>query len=199
MNLIEDQKYNKLRLVEINTYFGKRFNAHSKIMKTIVITCIPILILAILANIGILPGNIYKLLVIIIIIIGLVIIVYQIIDISNRDDMNWDEYKWYFNKKDAPDLPTTTGGETQSDPWVAPSITCIGSACCYEGSTYDSDKNICVPNAIYKQEHKETTKTTENVETTESFMGLEKYGFTQLKDFPLHNNISPLFSSLSKF
>jgi len=199
MNLLEDQKYNKLRLVEINTYFGKRFNAHSKIMKTIVITCIPILILAIFANIGILPGNIYKLLVIIIIIIGLVIIVYQIIDISNRDDMNWDEYKWYFNKKDAPDLPTTTGGETQSDPWVAPSITCIGSACCYEGSTYDSDKNICVPNAIYKQEHKETTKTTENVETTESFMGLEKYGFTQLKDIPLHNNISPLFSSLSKF
>ena len=50
LNLLEDQKYNKLRLVEINTYYGKRYNAHSGLMKTIVIICIPIIILTILAN-----------------------------------------------------------------------------------------------------------------------------------------------------
>ena len=48
LNLLEDQKYNKLRLVEINTYYGKRYNAHSGLMKTIVIMCIPIIILTIL-------------------------------------------------------------------------------------------------------------------------------------------------------
>jgi SMC interacting uncharacterized protein involved in chromosome segregation len=59
MNLIEEEKNNKLRLVEINTYYGKRYNAHSKLMKTIVIICIPIIILAVLANMGILPSNLY--------------------------------------------------------------------------------------------------------------------------------------------
>jgi len=190
MNLIEDQKYNKLRLVEINTYFGKRYNAHSRLMKTIVFICIPVIILAVLANKGILPTNIYRLLVVIILVIGAVLIGLQLIDMSNRDDMNWDEYNWYFDRNNAPS-DTTEG--TPSDPWGSASITCVGSACCYEGSTYDSEQNICVPNPIYNQQHPQTT------ETTESFRGLGKYGYTQLKAAPLNNTISPLFASLSKF
>ena len=190
MNLIEDQKYNKLRLVEINTYFGKRYNAHSKLMKTIVIICIPIIILAILANKGILPSNIYKLLIAIILVIGGLLIGLQLIDISNRDDMNWDEYNWYFDKNNAPS-DSTEG--TPSNPWGSMSATCVGSACCYDGSTYDSEKNICVPNVMYNQEHPETT------ETTEPFTGLDKYGFSQVKSLSLNNTVSPLFSSLSKF
>ena len=198
MNLIEDQKYNKLRLVEINTYFGKRYNAHSKLMKTIVIICIPIIILAVLSNKGILPQNIYKLLVTIILVIGSILIGLQLIDISNRDDMNWDEYEWYFDKENAPSSTSTntTTETTESDPWETPTATCIGSACCYDGSTYDSNKNICVPNPIYSQEHPETAET---AETAETFRGLGKYGYTQLKALPLNNTISPLFSSLSKF
>jgi hypothetical protein len=190
MNLIEDQKYNKLRLVEINTYFGKRYNAHSKLMKTIVLICIPVIILAILANKGILPSNIYKLLTVIILVIGVILIGLQLIDMSNRDDMNWDEYNWYFDKSKAPS-DTTEG--TPTDPWGTASVVCVGSACCYDGSTYDDQKNICVPNPIYKKDHPETT------ETTESFRGLGKYGYSQLKASPLNNNISPMFASLSKF
>lgn len=190
MNLIEDQKYNKLRLVEINTYFGKRYNAHTKLMKTIVFICIPVIILAVLGNKGILPPNIYRLLVVIIIVIGALLIGLQLIDMSNRDEMNWDEYNWYFDKSKAPS-DTTEGAP--SDPWGTMSVTCIGSACCYDGSTYDSEKNICVPNAIYKQEHPETT------ETTESFRGLGKYGYSQLKTSSLNNTISPMFSPLTKF
>ena len=30
LNLIQDEKSNKLRLVEINTYYGKRYNAHTQ-------------------------------------------------------------------------------------------------------------------------------------------------------------------------
>ena len=59
LNLLEDQKYNKLRLVEINTYYGKRYNAYSGLMKTIIIICIPIIILTILANKQILPPKLY--------------------------------------------------------------------------------------------------------------------------------------------
>jgi hypothetical protein len=195
MNLIEDQKYNKLRLVQINTYFGQRYNAHSKLMKTIVYICIPVIILAVLANKGILPSNIYKVLVAIILVIGSILIGLQLIDISNRDIMNWDEYNWYFDKDNAPSNTDDTTEETtaESDPWETTTSTCVGAACCYDGSTYDSEKNICVPNSVYNQEYSETT------ETTESFRGLEKYGYTQLKAAPLNNTISPVFASLSKF
>lgn len=188
MNLLEDQKYNKLRLVEINTYYGKRYNAHSKLMKTIVIICIPIIILSVLANKGILPPNIYGLLIFIILVIGAVLIGLQLIDISNRDNMNWDEYDWYFDQSNAP--TDSTQGTSSNDPWGSVSTTCIGSACCYEGSTYDSDKNVCVPNAIYDSE---------NNETTESFEGLGKYGYAQIKSQSVNNFISPVFASLSKF
>ena len=191
MNLIEDQRYNKLRLVEINTYFGKRYNAHSKLMKTIVLICIPIIVLTFLSNKGILPSNIYGLLIVIVLVIGVVSIGLQLIDMSNRDTMNWDEYNWYFNKNDAPtDMTEGANGSAGSDPWKNISVTCIGDACCYEGSTYDSDKNICVPNDIYKKEHPKTT---------ESFEGLGKYGYSQLKLGSVNNNVFPMFASLTKF
>jgi hypothetical protein len=142
-----------------------------------------------------LPSNIYKVLVAIILVIGSILIGLQLIDMSNRDDMNWDEYNWYFDKDNAPSNTddTTEGTTTESDPWETTTSTCVGSACCYDGSTYDSEKNMCVPNPVYNQEYPETT------ETTESFRGLEKYGYTQLKAAPLNNTISPVFASLSKF
>jgi len=149
MNLLEDEKFNKMRLVGINTYYGKRYNAHSTLMKTIVFMCIPLIILAVLANNSILPPKIYVFLSGIILIIGLVIIGLQLIDMSNRSNMNWDEYNWYFDQTNAPteDISTTTSSSS-SDPWTTPTATCIGSACCYEGSVYDSVQNICVPNSI---------------------------------------------------
>jgi len=179
LNLLEDQKYNKLRLVEINTYYGKRYNAHSGLMKTIVIICIPIIILTILANKEILPPKLYAFLMGLILLLGIMSIGSQLIDISSRDNMNWDEYYWYFNKDKAPS-DTTIGDIT--NPWEknSLSLTCIGSACCYEGSTYDSTQNICVPDES-------------------NLKVLEKYGCTQNKATTLNNNFSPLFSSLSKF
>ena len=118
----------------------------------------------------------------------------QLIDISNRDDMNWNEYNWYFDQKSAP--IDTSVGDT-SDPWKTKSVTCIGSDCCYEGISYDSNKNICVPNTIYEQENPQSDVNTS--QQTESFRGLGKYLFTHVKSSSLNNTISPVFSSLSKF
>ena len=179
LNLIEDQKYNKLRSVEINTYYGKRYNAHSKIMKTIVIICIPIIILSVLANKGILPPKLYAFLMGIIILFGTIIVGLQLIDIGSRDNMNWDEYYWYFDKDKA---PSTSTSSDLDNPWDTNSLsfTCVGSACCDRTSTYDSSKNICIPNhSVLK--------------------GLEKYGYTQDKGTPVNDKVSPVFSSLSKF
>jgi hypothetical protein len=175
LNLLEDQKNNKLRLVEINTYYGKKYNAQSKLMKIIIIVCIPVIILSILANKGILPPKLYIFLSGIIIIIGLIIFGLVLIDMSNRDNMNWDEYNWRFNKDSAPSLDSTEN--SANNPWATSSLTCIGSACCYDGSTYDETNNICVPNQIYNPSQKVATQ------TVETFKGLYKYGYIQDKTF----------------
>ena len=143
LQLLEDEKYNKLRLVEINTYYGKQYNSQAWIMKTIVIICVPVLIISILKNIGILPNTIASIIIASIIVLGLIWIGKQILDISNRDNMNYDEYDWKFNKSKAPNDGIQGNLE---DPWSTPSLVCVGSECCNVDSTYDEKKNLCIPN-----------------------------------------------------
>jgi hypothetical protein len=146
VNMLNQQKNNKVKLVQINTYYGKYYNARKQIMVTIVLICLPVLILTILGNMGILPSNLYALLIMIIIIIGSISIGYQIIDLSNRDNMNFDEYNWKFNKKLAPPITTNIN---PYDPWSPPTEgQCINNDCCPTGYTYDSRPTInkCVSN-----------------------------------------------------
>ena len=208
LNVIEDQKNNKLRLVEINTYYGKRYNAHTSIMKTIVLFCIPVIILAFLANMGFLPPKLYMFLVGIIIIICCIIVGYKLIDLSNRDNMNWDEYDWYFDKSKVPSDNIETSDST-GNPWLTGSLTCIGSQCCYEDRTYDSDKNMCIPNSVLQSDTTNNSTSssadpnTQSAPTnTESFISgkvLGKYGYTQDKTTPIYDLISIPYASLSNF
>jgi hypothetical protein len=195
LNKMDEQRNNKLRMVEINTYYGKMYNSHTKIMKTVVFFCIPVIILAILANMGFLPPKLYMFLVGIVIIICLILIGYQIIDLSNRDNMNWDEYNWYFDPSKAPTDTTETTSSSTSNPWSTISMTCIGSECCSDGLEYDSNKNICVLNT--SNDSLETqAKTTESFETGKV---LGKYGYSQEKSFPINNMVMTPFASLTNF
>jgi len=169
LNALDSQKRNKLRLVEINTYYGKRFKSYKDLMKIIVIFSIPILLLTFIYNYDLLPSKLYAFLVGIIIIIAIFVIGFQIIDISNRDNMNWDEYDWYFNKSLAPSDKTKDSKYT--NPWITPSLTCIGEQCCSNGDIYDSSLNKCVPPK----------------ETMVSGI-LSKYGFSQIKPVAYYGN-----------
>lgn len=148
---LEEDKTNKIKQIEINTYYGKSYNAKTYIMKIIVYMCLPILLLAILHNNGLIPGSIYGFITVIIMSIGLYFIGAQIIDITNRDSMNYDEYNWKFDKSQAPDDSTgsnsANSGENASNPWTTPTITCIGQQCCGIDMTYDSKLNKCVKTA----------------------------------------------------
>ena len=143
LNALETEKYNKLRMVEVNTYYSKQYGAYTDIMKTLVYFGIPIFILVFLGNKGLIPSNIYGLLIGILMIISLFTLGYKIIDLIRRDNMNFDEYNWYFDKSKAPN--DSTGETNPVDPWAMSSLTCMGEECCYAGSTYDSTTNMCVP------------------------------------------------------
>ena len=111
-------------------------------MKTIVLICIPIIILTILGNKGLIPNTIAVLLITFIILFGIFSIGYQIIDLSNRDNMNYDEYNWKFNKNNAP-APATTDSSNLNDPWSLNYGTCIGSSCCDTVEAYNTNTNKC--------------------------------------------------------
>jgi len=78
-----------------------------------------ILFLISLGNMGLIPSNLKALLIIIIVILGCISIGYQVIDLSNRDNMNFDEYNWRFNKNLAPKINLDV---KPFDPWsITPS------------------------------------------------------------------------------
>ena len=138
--LLEEEKNNKVRLVEINDYYGEKYAEHGQLMKIIIFTLVPIIILAILYNRGLLPDRIYYLLVGFFALFGAVFFWYRMFSIWARDNMNYQEYDW----------PVPSGenatGSVSSDPWFTGDLpgTCIGSYCCSTGQTYDASLNQCI-------------------------------------------------------
>lgn len=143
LEVLEQEKNNKIRLVEINTYFGDKYAEHSQLMKIIIFTLIPIIVLALLNNKGILPNIIYYILLVIVSVIGAYFFWYRFASIIKRDNMNYQEYNWYFDPNSVSGGSSTT---TTTDPWSGGLNlgTCIGDACCSDGLTYDASLNQCV-------------------------------------------------------
>jgi hypothetical protein len=155
LEALEAEKNNKIRLVEINNYYSDKYAEHSELMKIIVLTLLPIIILAFLNNKGILPNAIYLILLIIIGVIGAYFFWTKYASIVMRDNMNYQEYNWYFN----PTSTSTSSATVTSDPWTIPSMpgTCIGQNCCSEGLTWDSSLNQCVGSSTVQETSSQST------------------------------------------
>ena len=145
LEMLEDEKNNKIRLVEINNYYGDKYAEHSKFMKVIIFTLIPVIILAVLNNKGILPNIIYYILLVIISAIGGYYIWSIYASIIMRDNIHYQEYDWSFDPSKAPVAGSNASSE---DPWLKSSSfgigTCIGEACCSDEQTYDDSLNLCI-------------------------------------------------------
>jgi len=193
LEFLEAEKNNKIRLVEINDYYGDKYAEHGALMKIVIFTLVPIIILAILNSKGILPTTIYLILLSIIAAIGGYFFWIRFGSIISRDNMNYQEYDWYFNAGAAP----TADSSDDTDPWASNKMmgTCIGDACCSDGLTYDSSLNQCVgystgsntssnnDSNTSSNTNSNTTSNTSNskTKTTESFInsvlikGADKY------------------------
>ena len=160
LRLLEEEKNNKIRLVEINTYFGDKYAEHSQLMKIIIFTLIPVIILTFLNSKYLLPNMFYYPLLIIVAFIGAYYFWVRFSSIIMRDNMNYQEYNWYFDANAAP-----KGSSSSEDPWASNMNlgTCIGNACCSDGLVYDSALNQCV-----KPTTDITTATTTTTATTVS-------------------------------
>lgn len=155
LNLVQANKNNKMRLVEINTYYASKYKAQAGLMRLVIMVCIPLLILAIVAKKGWIPQNISKALMGVVIVVGGFIIIRQAINLSSRNNMNYDEFDWAWDS-DAND-PTvyeydkeqlegvTDTLEEDTNSFAADlGLGCVGSKCCADGTTYDEDKGQCI-------------------------------------------------------
>jgi hypothetical protein len=162
LDILETDKNNKIRLIEINDYYGEKYAEHSQLMQLIIFTLIPIIIITILKKKEILPEKIYYILLVIICIFGGYFFWIKYMSIITRDNMDYQEYDWYFDPNTGPP-PSTTN---ITDPWGnLPQPVCVGADCCSSTEVYDASLNQCVTTTCAP-----TTTPTTTTTTTESFV-----------------------------
>lgn len=149
LSQLEDESNKKMRMVQINTYYGDKYSTSVDILKRIVLFCIPVLFFTVLYNADLIPKTIYNIILVVILVWGVISVGRKIIDASFRSNMNYQEYSWEFDKKTAPPIDTNYSTQGNTDPWAASTnITCLGSNCCYNGTTYVQSLNRCVPSSV---------------------------------------------------
>jgi hypothetical protein len=144
--LIEEEKNNKLRLVEINNYYSDKYSDQVDMLKTVVYTCIPIVILVLLNKYITMPRIVYITLLFVVLTIGCYVLSMQMYRYTLHDNMSYQERNWDFNINDK----NLNNAGISLDPWGIGmgGITCSGTNCCdtIPGYAYNATANKCLPN-----------------------------------------------------
>jgi hypothetical protein len=167
LQMLENNRNEKIRLVEINDYYGEKYSEHAEFMQILIFTLIPIIILAVLNKKGLIPNTIYYILVGMVALVGTLLGWNKFFSIISRDNMNYQEYQWYFDPNSAPQPSTssTDASGSSSDPWMTPTSACVGAACCSSSETYDASTNLCVSTTTNTNTNKNKNTTTESFVT----------------------------------
>jgi hypothetical protein len=147
---LEIEKNNKIRMVQINDYYGDKYEEHADFMKLVIVVLLPIIVLTLLLKKKIISSTLYYALVVLIAGIGAYFGWSLYFSIINRNNMNYQTYNWQFDPSYAPtakDSKDSSGNDTSgNDPWVQSnnSNECYGDECCADGTQWDCNTNQCV-------------------------------------------------------
>ena len=118
-----DLHNNSERLIGVNNYYARRYEAHSSVMKKIVLFCGIIILVIFLMKIGFISDAISSIFIIATLAVGIVIIGKQVWDISRRSNIDFDKYNFTFNEKNLPSRTTNKidkkTDETYGRQWVS--------------------------------------------------------------------------------
>jgi hypothetical protein len=150
--LIREQKSNRLRLVEINRYYGDKYKHHTKILQYVTALFASLLAVYYLYNLGMVkrfvPRGIYLTLLIGVSCVGVYYIIKEAWDAYTRDNMIYQRYNWDKLRGRPDDDIATTDGNV--NPWAASAAKpdeCVGQECCLPEHTWVSGTiNKCYPN-----------------------------------------------------
>ena len=151
-----DLNISNLRMSEINTYYSEKYRAQYKIIRQIILFCIPLLFLGALKNKNIIPSNLTFIIGLLIIVIGFIYIIPSILDLYSRNKMVFSEYDLPFD----PNVDATTYENNESEllkKWdkdlkLLEEGECVGPACCSKGMIYDNNKELCIIDNFNKSE-----------------------------------------------
>ena len=140
---INEQKENKLRVVEINQYYSASYAEWTHLVKILIITLVSFaIVINMTSYFPGLPSEVYSMLMFIISVVSLYYIFVSVISIYSRDNMVYDEYNWNFNINSAPKMGTDA---SFTNSFKLPSMmSCIGEKCCQDGTLWKNDIGKCV-------------------------------------------------------
>jgi hypothetical protein len=155
LNALSDNKNQKMRMVELNTYYSQKYREYSRVMKLVIYFTVPVLILAILRKKTLIPENIANILIVILILVGSIMVVLRLMDLSSRSNMNFDEYDWGWDPSryepsviqyDKQQLSGVVSNLKDDAKNFSKSIGlgCIDEECCANGTVYDKEKKVCI-------------------------------------------------------
>ena len=90
------------RMVGVNTYYSRRYEEHSNILKYVILFCGIIILAIFLMKIGIVNNTISSIIIIASLAIGIIIIGGKMWDLSRRSNIDYDQYNFRFDPSDAP-------------------------------------------------------------------------------------------------
>ena len=93
---------NSERMVGINTYYSRRYEEHSNILKYVILFCGIIIIAIFLMKIGIINNSVSSIIIIASMSVGIIIVGKKVWDLSRRSNIDYDRYNFKFKPSDAP-------------------------------------------------------------------------------------------------
>ena len=116
---LQEDKYNKYRQVEINTYYSHKYSEHNKLLLWIIGILAILTFIVFLNKKNIISYTMYFWLLLITIILGLILIFYKLKDINKRNNMNYQEYDIDINTEKYKQITKTSPQKNKVDPWEA--------------------------------------------------------------------------------
>ena len=155
VDLINQQKNSRQRLVEINRYYGQKYRHHTNILKYITVIFAVLLVITYIYNQGLIPPFLYTFMFTAVGVYGGYNIIKELYDAYTRHNMIYAQYDWnrLRGKPDPIDMKKVGGDsrKVSSKLSLSGGITCVGQSCCPENFTYVIHPfNQCFSNANLK-------------------------------------------------
>ena len=200
-NILENDRNTKQKMVEVNTYYSQKYDAHGDFFKVILITFVIVFILAFLRNKSLIPSKIAHILISIVFAVSLIIIIWKIWDLSNRDNMVYDEYKQPYMLKNT-DSVSNTNLDWENSLKLPGNLGCIDANCCSIGTTWDSSNNTCIvdtstDNANTSTDNANTSTDNANTSTDNANTGMESFVNSRLTKGVFNSNLNAGTRNLS--
>jgi hypothetical protein len=151
-NLMRDNRRQNLRMIEINTYYSKKYAAQSHTLKLAAMgLAIAVAVVALFNFFDGVSKSIRNGLLTVLGVVMVWVVGRRVLDMLNRSSTNYDRYAFFFDKTGAPSASSSTSSSSSSSTddasgasvFTATTAQCVGADCCAPGTQYED--NQCLP------------------------------------------------------